>query len=443
MRIFNKEISNAALVMMGAVVVIILLISSIFLGILPGSKPQKAGQATLEFWGLFDSASVWQPLFDEYRKTHSNTFFKYTQMEPAAYEQKLIEALASGKSPDIIMFRSSWLPKHGNKISPLPETMMTLRTFQETFPDVATIDFVSSGKIYALPVWTDALSMFYNKDLFNTAGVAVPPKTWEDFIKVVQKLTSKDKSGNLLKSGAAVGAADNVDNAADILSLLMLQTGTRMISDDGAKAVFDQAVTVNGTNYKPGESALRFYTDFANPKSGAYVWNNNLPNSFDAFASGQAAIIFDYAVNIPRLKQKAPNLRLGVAPIPQLSGESKTVNYADFWGYSVPAASKNSVSAWEFIIFLTGVDTNRYFANAVSRPAARRDVLNEEKSSPDLGVFAESVLSATNWYQTDPAAVENIFKDMLNAVVLRNTTPADAISDAAARVSSLMRKNEF
>ncbi|MFH1990345.1 MAG: extracellular solute-binding protein, partial [Patescibacteria group bacterium] len=316
----------------------------------------------------------------------------------------------------------------------------TVRTFQETFPDVATIDFVSSGKIYALPVWTDVLSMFYNKDLFNTAGIAVPPKTWDDFIKVSQKLTGADKSGNLTKSGAALGTADNVNNAADILSLLMLQTGTKMISDYGMEAVFDDAIMVGGVNYKPGESALRFYTDFANPKSSAYVWNDKLTNSFDAFASGQAAVVFDYAVNIPRLRQKAPNLRLGVASIPQLSGGSKTVNYADFWGYSVPAASKNSVSAWEFIIFLTSADKNRYFANTVSRPAARRDILNEQKSLPELGVFAESVLSATNWYQTDPAAIENIFKDMINAVVLGNIKPANAISDAAARVSSLMRK---
>ncbi len=440
MRIFNKEISNITLIIIGAIIVIVLLVSSVFLGVLPGSKSQQAPSATLEFWGLFDSGTVWQPLFDEYTKTHSGTYFRYTQMEPATYEQKLIEALASGKSPDIIMFRSSWLPKHGNKISPLPETLMTLRDFQETFPDVATVDFVSGGKIYALPVWTDVLSMFYNKDLFNAAGIAVLPKTWEDFIKVVQKLTNKDKSGNLIKSGVAIGAADNVENSADILGLLMLQTGTKMISDDGLRAVFNEAVTVNGVNYRPGESALRFYTDFANPKSSAYAWNDKLSNSFDAFASGQAAIIFDYAVNIPRLKQKNPNLRLGVAPVPQLSGGGKTVNYADFWGYSVPAASKNSASAWDFLVSLTGENTNRYFASTVLRPAARRDIISEEKTSPDLGVFAESVLSATNWYQTDPAAIKDIFKDMINAVVLGGSKPADAVSDAAAKVSSLMRK---
>ncbi|MCX6813060.1 MAG: extracellular solute-binding protein [Candidatus Azambacteria bacterium] len=440
MNIGNYQITRGQIIIVSAIVVIILLLASVFFGILPGSRSTKPSQTTLEFWGLFDSSSVWQPVFDAYRKNNSNVYFNYVQMNPDTYEQDLIEALASGKTPDIIMFRSSWLPKHGNKVSPLSETLMTLRNFQETFPDVATVDFVSQNKIYALPVWTDVLAMFYNKDLFNTANVATPPKTWDDFIKTVQKLSDKDKFGNLTKSGAAIGAANNINNAADILSLLMLQDGTKMISDDGTAAVFDQPITVGSETYKPGESALRFYTDFASSKSGAYTWNNKLPNSFNAFASGQTAIIFDYAVNMPRLKQAAPNLRLGIAPVPQLAGAAKTVNYADFWGYSVPLASKNPEAAWNFLVFLTTKDINQYFANTVSRPASRRDVLSEEQASPDLGVFAESILSATNWYRVDPTTIDNIFKDMINFVVLGGVKPADAINDAAAKVSSLMRK---
>ncbi|MDO8743142.1 MAG: sugar ABC transporter substrate-binding protein, partial [Candidatus Azambacteria bacterium] len=426
MYIGNYQITKGQIIIAGAIFAIILLLGSVFLGILPGSRPVKPPQTTLEFWGLFDDLAIWQPVFNAYRKTNGNISFKYVRMNPDTYEQDLVEALAAGKTPDIIMFRSSWLPKHGNKISPLPETLMTLRTFQDTFPDVATIDFVSKNKIYALPVWTDVLTMFYNKDLFNTAGIASPPKTWDDFIKVVQKLSAQDKFGNLTKSGAAIGAADNIDNVADILGLLMLQTGAKMISDDGAAATFDN-----------GESALRFYTDFSSPKSSAYTWNGNLPNSFDAFASGQTAIIFDYAVNIPRVKQKAPNLRLGIAAVPQLAGATKAVNYADFWGYSVPAVSKNSSAAWNFLAFLTSPDMNKYFSGAVSRPASRRDIIAEEQSSPDLGVFAESILSATNWYRVDPPAIDKIFKDMINAVVLENNKPADAVSDAASRVSSL------
>jgi len=440
MNIGTYQITRGTLIIIGAIVVIVLLLASVFLGILPGSRPAKPAQVTLEFWGLFDDLAAWRPIFEAYQKDNSNVYFKYTKMNSDTYEQDLIEALASGKTPDIIMFHSSWLAKHGNKISPLPETLMSLRSFQETFPDVAAVNFISQNKIYALPVWTDVLAMFYNKDLFNTAGIATPPKTWDDFIKVVQKLSAKDKFGNLTRSGAAIGTANNVNNAADILSLLMLQAGTKMISDDGAEAAFNKVITAGGSTYKPGESALRFYTDFANSKSVAYTWNEKFSNSFDAFASGQTAIVFDYAVNVSRLKQQAPNLRLGIASVPQLADAAKTVNYADFWGYSVPLASKNPEAAWNFLVFLTGKDINQYFSNAVSRPASRRDVLSDEQASADLGVFASSILSAANWYRVDPDKINDIFKNMINSVVLENVKPADAISDAAARVTSLMRK---
>lgn len=440
MMIGTFQLTRGMLIIVGAIVIIILLLASVFLGILPGSRPAKPQPATLEFWGLYDDLSLWQPIFTAFKKDNNNVDFRYTQMNPVSYEKDLLEALASGKAPDIIMFHSSWLPKHGNKIAPMPETTMTIRQFQEIFPDVATVDFVSKNKIYALPVWTDVLVMVYNKDLFNTAGIASPPKDWDEFIKVVTKLSNKDKSGNLTKSGAAIGVASNVNNSADILTLLMLQSGAKMISDDGVEATFDRSVTVGGSNYNPGESALRFYTDFSSPKSGSYSWNDKFPNSFDAFTSGQTAVIFDYITNINKIKQKSPNLVFATSAIPQLKGAVKAVNYSDFWGYSVPMVSKNPETAWKFLAFLTTYDINKYFSGNVSRPASRRDVLAEQQSSPDLGVFAETILSATNWYRVDPSAIDAIFKDMINSVVLGGAKPSQAISEAAARVTSLMRK---
>jgi len=149
MNIGTHQITRGTLIIIGAIVVIVLLLASVFLGILPGSRPAKPAQVTLEFWGLFDDLAAWRPIFEAYQKDNGNVYFKYTKMNPDTYEQDLIEALASGKTPDIIMFHSSWLAKHGNKISPLPETLMSLRSFQETFPDVAAVNFISQNKIYA------------------------------------------------------------------------------------------------------------------------------------------------------------------------------------------------------------------------------------------------------------------------------------------------------
>lgn len=440
MMIGTYELTKGTMIIVGAIVVIVLLLASVFLGFLPGSRPVSQEPKTLEFWGLYDDLSNWQTVFNAFKKENPNVSFQYIQMNPETYEGALVEALASGKAPDVIMFHSSWLPKHGNKVSALPQTVMNLKDFQDTFIDIAVTDFVSKNQIYALPVWSDVLVMVYNKDLFNTAGIATPPKYWDEFINVVAKLSIKDKSGNLTKSGAALGTANNINNGADILSLLMLQSGSKMISDNGLEAVFDRSIAIGGVNYSPGESALRFYTDFSNSKSSAYTWNDKLPNSADALSSGKTAIIFDYAVNINKVKQSSPNLSFAIAPMPQLKAATKDVNYGDFWGYSVPLASKNPETAWKFLVFLTTHDINKYFSDNVLRPSARRDVLAEQQFSPDLGVFAKSALSATNWYRVDPLIIDGIFKDMINAVVLRGEKPLDAVSEAAARVTALMRR---
>lgn len=434
------EVTRGAMIIVGAIVIIVLLLASVFLGFLPGSRPASQDPAILEFWGLYDDLSSWQTVFNAFKKDNPGVSIQYIQMNPETYERDLVEALASGKAPDVIMFHSSWLPKHGNKVSPLPQTMMSLKDFQDTFIDIAVTDFVSKNQIYALPVWSDVLVMVYNKDLFNTAGIATPPKDWDEFINIIKKLSVKDKSGNLTKSGAAIGTANNVTNSADIVSLLMLQSGSKMISDNGLEAVFDRSIAIGGVNYSPGESALRFYTDFSNAKTSAYTWNDKLRNSFDTFNSGETAIIFDYAINVNRIKQRSPNLRFGIAPMPQLRAASKDVNYGDFWGYSVPVASQNTEAAWKFLVFLTTNDINRYFSNQVLRPSARRDVLAEQQSSPELGVFAKAALSATNWYRVDPLIIDGIFKDMINAVVLRGEKPLDAVSEAARRVTVLMRR---
>ncbi|RLG11440.1 hypothetical protein DRN69_07720, partial [Candidatus Pacearchaeota archaeon] len=81
----------------------------------------------------------------------------------------------------------------------------------------------------------------------------------------------------------------------------------------------------------------------------------------------------------------------------------------------------------------------RKYVKKTKRPSARRDLIEEQKSDEDLGVFAAQVLSAKSWYVVDQKSVETIFVEMIESVVLRRATPREAINLAAAQVSRLMR----
>jgi len=72
--------------------------------------------------------------------------------------------------------------------------------------------------------------------------------------------------------------------------------------------------------------------------------------------------------------------------------------------------------------------------------ASRRDILQLQQNSPDLGVFADAILSAANWYQVDSKEIDKIFRDMIDEVVLGGVKPDDAIGNAADKVSLLMSR---
>ncbi|MBI2506879.1 MAG: extracellular solute-binding protein, partial [Candidatus Colwellbacteria bacterium] len=210
------------LIFLGAAGVIII----VFLVILFAGGRKSTEKINLTVWGI-DDGSAWDyPIFS-YQKLHPNVRIKYTELKPETYEEDLINALAAGKGPDIFMLNNRWLVKHADKITPLPAEKMSANAFKGLFPQVAEYDLLSNeGQIYGLPLSVDTLALFYNQDIFDRSGVALPPRTWDEFLTVIPKVRKVDTGGNLTLSAAALGGpSENIENAADILALLMLQTG--------------------------------------------------------------------------------------------------------------------------------------------------------------------------------------------------------------------------
>ncbi|MEK7525755.1 MAG: extracellular solute-binding protein, partial [Patescibacteria group bacterium] len=278
---------------------------------------------TLQFWGVFDTRASFERTIREFQGLYPNVKIQYTQLNYEDYERTLIDKLAAGQGPDILMIHNTWLPKHGDKLMPLDESwrdvndnpLMTIRDFKTTFVDVAAQDLVFNGRIYSLPLYVDTLALYYNKDLLNGASLTRPPVTWDDFNTSVEKLTRLDSSGNIVQSGAAIGTARNINRSTDILMSLMIQSGTQMTNPENTSATFTRSVD----NQRIGEIALQYYTDFTKPEKRTYSWNDAQHYSIDAFAEGTTAMMFNYSHQISLLRAKSPRLNFSVAPIPQLS----------------------------------------------------------------------------------------------------------------------------
>lgn len=413
--------------------------------------PATTYKLDLEVWGLFDDSDTFNEAINEYKKTNpSIAKITYKKLDQDTYEKEIIESLAVGNGPDIILIQNSWLQKFADKISPAPVDIIQEKEYRSEFADVVADDFVNQGKIYAAPLSVDNLALFYNKDIFNQAGIVDPPKTWDEFVADVKKTTKLDELGQIIQAGAAIGTAYNINRSTDILNLLFLQNKTPMLDSDQRQAKFTAGV-----------SALDFYTNFAKSGSAFYTWNRRMHYSVDAFSEGALAMMLNYSWQIETLKSKAPKLNFAIAPVPQLNN-SESITYPNYWAFTVVANKPNITSngnkiqlandvrvqeAWKFLKFLTmkpglvsGQTTVSYdaaakYAEKTGKPSGRRDLIEKQKNDVNIGVFAAQNLVAKDWPQADPNAVENIFATMIDKVNTGAATSSEAIRDAATQVT--------
>ncbi len=420
------------------ILLIILLIIGAGAGIFIFGRQQSGPQisGTINVWGVYDDSFVMQPLITAYKERYprSTIDIAYKQMDPSLYEQQLVDALAANQGPDLLMFHNTWLPKHYNKVTPLGSDANALENFKAMFPTVVQQDFAPDGVIYALPLYIDTLATYYNQDIFDAKAISLPPKTWADLEAMIPKVREMDKAGRITKAGAAVGGSNkSINRATDILNLLMLQTGTKMVDDEFRNATFDSP---------EGDAALAYYAKFANPRDASYTWNDSLSYSLDSFAAGETATMFNYSHQINFLKKKSPFLRFRVVPMLQPVGATSDVNFANYWGLAVSNKTKNFSLANDFMNYLTtNLEGSRKYLEATGRPPALRTLINEFISTkPDIAVFARQALTARSWPEVDSGAIESIFSNVIVDVNGGRKTADRALSEAASQVTDLMQR---
>ncbi|PIQ92888.1 MAG: hypothetical protein COV69_00710 [Parcubacteria group bacterium CG11_big_fil_rev_8_21_14_0_20_39_14] len=415
------------IIIIAGVSIVIIFALLLITGVIPGLRTPVGPKYKLAIWGIFDEPKVFEEIIASYQKKHKNCEIKYYKRDYLEYEKDLVNALASGGGPDIFYFHHTWLPKHKEKIYPMPKIIpgkekefkfMTPYDFQNVFVDVAFSDFIEDETIYALPIYVDTMALYWNKSIFAKEKIPEPPKTWEEFIEVVPKLTRLNEKGDIIRAGAAMGTAKNINRSTDILAALMLQSGTEITDKEKQKEVFRKEIEFGEERISPGARALEFYTDFANPLKKVYTWNKNMHYSIDSFYVEKTAMMLNYSHHLPTLREKAARLDFSISPLPQPKDIRVPINYPNYWGLTVGANSKYPLAAWEFLTELSRAENIKSYLRVSGHPTARRDLITWQKTeNPEISVFLDQSLSAKSWYQPDNLAVDRIFGDMIELIV--------------------------
>jgi len=432
-------------------------------------KNDKPMKATLEFWGLWDSSDDWEEVIKKFEsKTYNfngqkvNVSINYTKKDFGSYQKDLKKAKDKNNSPDIFMINNNWLEKYVTELEPLEGNEAYAKEYDlldyagllDTFYAKTLIGVVYENQLYGLPLFSDSLALFFNKDLFEKAGIAEPPKSWIEFKNYARKLTALNNKDEIIQSGAALGTGKNVNRSSDILSLLIMQGGGNVIDNNGTTDINKEIEvnTLDGTEKRfPGKRAVEFYAEFSNPKKEIYSWNLDQENSVAAFANNKAAMMIGYSYHIKNLLAVNPDLNYGVSPMPQLEN-STPVNFSNI---TIPVVSKFgnckvepielsdkadcAKISWSFLSFISKKENSKLYLDLTEKVATRKDMVNEQiEAGERRSAFASQVESSQSYNKFDDE-IDNILIDMLDQINSDRENWEARVDEAAAEIENLKK----
>jgi multiple sugar transport system substrate-binding protein len=406
-----------------------------------GPKEPEVKEITLTVYGLWETEELLKPAFDEYKKLHPNVTIKYEFNRSTNYRTKVQTRIQNNEGPDVFIIHNSWLPMFTKTglIAPMPQDIMSYSDFVKSFNPVVKDSLSIGNSVYALPRGIDGLALYYNSELLSNVGLTVP-RTWEELrIAASQIAVVNPETDKIETAGVAMGMTGNVDHWSDILGLLFLQMPGASLEKPNDAAGH-------------GAEVLQFFVDLPSGKltNGKKLWDRSMASSTEEFARGRLAFYFAPSWKAQELRQRKPELKFGIAPVPQLPNRPPA-GWGTFWAYAVSSTSPNTREAWELVNFLTSAETQtalfRQAANArlFGLPYSRVELQSQVKDDPYVGPFVNQGPIYKSWYlnsgtydqQGINESIIKYYEDAVNRMVNEGADPRGVLEPVEKGVAQV------
>lgn len=398
---------------------------------------QNVGALTV--WGTLPQSAITTTL-DELKQTHQEfSKVQYVERPADSFDADVADALASGSGPDVIIITEEQLLTERSKLTLIPFKTIPERTFKDSYISIGEL-FLTADGTYGIPFLVDPLVLYYNRSLLSKAGYAEPPRTWEEVLGATPALTVKNGS-TISKSAIALGTYDNNRNARAIISLLLLQSGNT-ISENSSKGI-QSTLMGNGSQSigaTPAQSAINFYTQFADPAKIVYSYNRGLPDARTTFISGDTALYIGFASEYGFLKAANPNLDFDMTAIPAPQTASSRVDYAHVYALAIPKNAKNQTGSYTLASTLAGEGTVKSAASRTGIAPALRSLLSSRTESANADVYYPLTLISKGWLSPAPLVTDRIFAGMITNVISGSQTVKEALQQADDSLSAALAR---
>ena len=175
---------------------------------------QVAAAVPLSVWGTLPQSRVARFVEDWQMQVATVANVTYEEKNKKTFSQELVNALAIGEGPDVILTDHETILYNINKLTPLAYTTISKAQYQQFFVPAANIFLYPEGML-ALPVFLDPMVLFYNQNLARQQGVKYAPKSWKNLEQLTP--TIQKVGGTITSALIPLGAYSNYAYAKEAL----------------------------------------------------------------------------------------------------------------------------------------------------------------------------------------------------------------------------------
>jgi multiple sugar transport system substrate-binding protein len=298
------------------------------------------GRQTIRFWAMGYEGEVVAQLLPEFERRNPGIHVDLQQLPWTAAHEKLLTAFAGDALPDVCALGNTWVPEFAalGALEPLDARVAATPTLDvgDYFPGIWDTGVVD-GKVYGLPWYTETRVPYYRTDLLAKAGIAAPPRDWDEWrvaMAAIKREVGPGRYAILLPL-----------NEFEPLLNLAIQQPDPLLRDGGRYGNFRSAGYLR---------ALAFYKEMFDKGWAPLVSNNQISNVWDEFGRGFYTFYISGPWNIAEFRKRLPPAQQGdwmTMPLPGPDGPGASV--AGGTALVVFAGSRRKDAAWKLIEYLS------------------------------------------------------------------------------------------
>ena len=295
------------------------------------------GKTTIRFasWDTADDVDAQQKMVDKFNEEHPDIQV-VLEAYGSEFDTKISASMGSGDAPDVMYMWN--YPAYHDGLEPLDSYIEKegedyKKNFYSTLWNYNSYD----GQIYGLPVGFTTHCVYYNKDLFEKAGVEEPKDgwTWEDL---------EEKAKKINEATGVKGFSFSMKPDPYDYEMYLWSNGTAYCDKEGKME-----------GYINSDKALETYKMFQDMAKDGYAVATEKSGS-DEFESGQTAMFVYGAWAVKKYTEAGVNF--GLAKLPSF-GTEKSASILSSSGVAIAKSSKNKEAAWEFVKYWTDDENNK------------------------------------------------------------------------------------